>query len=115
MPARLHYNTFGEGKPVIILHGLFGSSRNWYSLAKKLSGSFHVHTVDLRNHGQSEHKNSMNYLEMAEDICVLIESLDLYDVSIIGHSMGGKVAMVTSLKYENLIKKLIKLTYRQLD
>jgi len=107
MPAKLHYSIQGEGQAVIILHGLFGSMKNWRSIANQLSENYKVVSVDLRNHGRSEHTNSMTYFDMAEDIYALIKTLELNDVSIIGHSMGGKVAMVVSLQYENLIKKLI--------
>ncbi len=107
MPAKLHYSIQGEGQAVIILHGLFGSKKNWRSIVKQLSNYYKIISVDLRNHGQSEHTDSMTYFDMAEDIYTLIKTLRLNDVSIIGHSMGGKVAMVTSLQYENLIKELI--------
>jgi len=107
MPAKLHYNIQGEGQAVIILHGLFGSMRNWRSIAKQLAETYKVISVDLRNHGQSEHTDSMTYYDMAGDIYELINTLELDDVAIIGHSMGGKVAMVTALQYEHIIKKLI--------
>jgi len=107
MPAKLHYNIQGEGQAVIILHGLFGSMRNWRSIAKQLAENYKVISVDLRNHGQSEHADSMTYYDMAGDIYELIKTLELDDVAIIGHSMGGKVAMVTALQYEHIIKKLI--------
>ena len=107
MPVNLHYHAFGEGRPIMILHGLFGSSRNWQSIAKKLADNFRIITVDLRNHGQSGHTSSMTYADMAEDIHAFIQTFELNDVSVIGHSMGGKVAMMTALQYKNLIDKLI--------
>jgi esterase len=106
MITKLHYNIFGEGKPVIILHGLFGSSRNWQSVSKILSENFQVITPDLRNHGQSFHAESMTYTEMAEDILELIKTNSLDNVSLIGHSMGGKVAMINALLRSDVIDKL---------
>jgi len=107
MPAKLHYNIQGEGQAVIVLHGLFGSMKNWRSIAKQLAENYKVISVDLRNHGQSEQTDSMTYHDMAGDIYELIKTLELDDVAIIGHSMGGKVAMVTALQYKNIINKLI--------
>jgi len=107
MPVKLHYSTLGTGKPVIILHGLFGSSRNWQSVAKALAGEYRVITPDLRNHGQSEHADSMTYTEMAEDVLALIRDQSLEKVSLVGHSMGGKVAMLSALlNSPSLIEKL---------
>lgn len=107
MPVDLHYKSFGQGQPVIILHGLFGSSRNWQTIARKLADSYQVTVVDLRNHGQSDHVNSMTYFDMAEDISHLIKLSGLKNVSIIGHSMGGKVAMITSLLYKEIVANLV--------
>ena len=107
MPVRLHYRDTGKGEPVIILHGLFGSSRNWQGIAKKLAEEFRVIAVDLRNHGQSAFAASMQYAEMAEDLYHLISELSLESPNLIGHSMGGKVAMMAALKYQNRIKKLV--------
>lgn len=109
MPVKLDHNIFGEGEPVIILHGLFGSSRNWQTVARKLSDSYQVITVDLRNHGQSEHADSMTYMDMAGDIIELISDLSLDKVSLIGHSMGGKVAMKTAFEKPSLVKQLVVL------
>lgn len=109
MPVNLHFNDIGRGKPVIILHGLFGSSRNWQGIAKELASEFRVITVDLRNHGQSESADSMTYPEMAEDVYHLMSRLSLEQPALIGHSMGGKVAMMTALEYQKHIKNLIVL------
>ena len=107
MPVRLHYRDTGKGEPVIILHGLFGSSRNWQGIAKKLAEEFRIIAVDLRNHGQSAFADSMLYTEMAEDLFHLISQLSLESPNLIGHSMGGKVAMMTALNYQTLVKKLV--------
>ena len=106
MSVKLHHNIIGTGNPVIILHGLFGSSRNWQSVAKTLSENFQIITPDLRNHGQSFHAESMTYTEMAEDVLTLINELSLGKVSIVGHSMGGKVAMINALLHSHMINKL---------
>ena len=107
MPVTLNYQTFGEGKPIIILHGLLGSSRNWSSIAKRLSSSHQVITADLRNHGESEHAEEMSYEDLANDVLHLIENLGLDKTTIIGHSMGGKTAMVSALLNPSLIDQLI--------
>jgi len=107
MPVNLNYNIQGDGEPIIILHGLFGSSRNWRSIANKLSDSYKVITADLRNHGQSDHHESMSYFEMADDLHALIGNLCMDRVSLIGHSMGGKVAMIYALRNSEIIKQLI--------
>ena len=109
MPVSLHYNDFGKGKPVIILHGLFGSSRNWKGIATLLASEFRVITVDLRNHGQSGYADSMTYREMAEDVYHLICQLSVKSPTLIGHSMGGKVAMMAALEFQRHIKNLIVL------
>lgn len=91
----------------MILHGLFGSSKNWQSLAKEFAEHFSVYTIDLRNHGSSFHDPVMNYAVMAEDLQQLLKQLKLDPCRIIGHSMGGKVAMYTASKYPNLFSKLV--------
>lgn len=109
MPVKLHYQSHGRGKPVLILHGLFGSSRNWSAFARKLAGQYQVITVDLRNHGNSEHTDSMTYTEMAADIRRVLELCGLKRASLIGHSMGGKAAMVFALYHRAMLDKLVVL------
>jgi esterase len=104
---KLFYRKSGNGKPLIILHGLFGISDNWAALAKLWSAYFTVYAVDLRNHGQSPHGNEWNYKVMSEDIIELLSDEKLTDVTIIGHSMGGKVAMRLAIDYPLAISKLI--------
>ncbi len=106
MTVKLHYNIAGKGNPIIILHGLFGSSRNWQSAAKILAEEYQVITPDLRNHGQSFHAQSMTYTEMAEDILELIKTNSLDNVCLVGHSMGGKVAMMNALLHSHFIDRL---------
>ncbi len=79
--------------PVVILHGLFGSSSNWRTIGSKLSTHFYVLCIDLRNHGKSEWKDSMSYLDMAEDLAAFIHDYHLTQPNLIGHSMGGKTVM----------------------
>ena len=96
---RLNYTELGQGRPIIILHGLFGSARNWQGIARALGETHHVIAPDLRNHGQSPHSDSMSYSEMADDVIAIAEKLNLSNIIIIGHSMGGKVAMMAALSY----------------
>jgi pimeloyl-ACP methyl ester carboxylesterase len=100
--------TFGdeESPPVMIVHGLYGSGRNWGVIAKRLSDQFFVITVDLRNHGDSPWLDTHNYHVMADDLVEVINSLNIKP-NIIGHSMGGKAAMVLALKRPNLVRNLI--------
>jgi len=103
----LHYSQFGSGEPLVILHGLFGSSKNWQSLARQFAEHFSVYTVDLRNHGLSFHDPEMNYMVMAEDLRRLLQHLNINACRIIGHSMGGKVAMFAALNFPGLFSKLL--------
>ena len=100
--------TFGGEKspPVMIVHGLYGSGRNWGIIAKRLSDEFFVITVDLRNHGDSPWLDKHNYHAMADDLVELITFLNIKP-NIIGHSMGGKAAMVLALKRPDLVEKLL--------
>ncbi len=105
--VELHYHQFGSGPPIVILHGLFGSSRNWQSVARNLANNFLVVTVDLRNHGTSPHATQMGYAAMAQDVSRLLQKLDLAEVTLIGHSMGGKVAMTLALTNPDRISQLV--------
>ncbi len=111
---RLAFNQFNTTKnadvdrqTILILHGLFGSKRNWQSIARLLSEECQVFTLDLRNHGESEHVDSMSYQVMADDIFQFISEHSLEEVSLVGHSMGGKVAMQMALQYPEIIKRLV--------
>ena len=104
----LHYRQYSEvGPPLLILHGLFGSLGNWGWHSKQLAESFSVYGVDLRNHGDSPHSERLDYQVMAEDVRQLVERLSLDSCSIIGHSMGGKVAMQLASSYPDLLEKLV--------
>lgn len=108
MSVELNYESFGhQGSPVLILHGLFGSSTNWRSLARKLEPSYRVFALNLRNHGVSPWTQSMTYPEMAEDIIDFIGRKQLRDITLIGHSLGGKVAMTVALFHRPGIKHLV--------
>lgn len=107
MSVQLNFETFGAGKPVVILHGLFGSARNWRSIAKQLADNYQVFVVDLRNHGESGHADSMYYMEMVEDIRQFLHDRQLDKISLIGHSLGGKTAMAFALEYQEMLDKLI--------
>lgn len=103
----LAFDSVGEGAPLLILHGLFGSSTNWRSVARRLSAEQRVISADLRNHGASPWADAMDYESMAGDVARLIERQGLRRPSLIGHSMGGKVAMVLALLRPELIDRLI--------
>ncbi len=101
------FKKFGNGQPVIILHGLYGSSDNWVPTARFLMQNFTVYIPDLRNHGKAFHYNSHTYNDLCSDLLNFIESQNISNASIIGHSMGGKAAMLFALKYEQFVKKII--------
>jgi len=98
---------FGEGPPVIILHGLFGSQRNWGGIIRALAPDHEIHGLDLRNHGESPWAESMTYDDMAEDVALYIETQDLAPVTLLGHSMGGKVGMRLALTRPELLARLV--------
>ena len=104
---RLAFKVQGDGVPLIIVHGFLGSSDNWRTMSKLLSEHFRVFTVDLRNHGQSPHSAVMNYQIMAEDLREFIEEHGLRSPHVLGHSMGGKVAMQFTMEYSAQVSKLI--------
>ncbi|MEZ5084311.1 MAG: alpha/beta fold hydrolase [Bacteroidales bacterium] len=87
---KLFYRHFGEGQPVIILHGIFGISDNWVTIGRRLSERFEVFIPDQRNHGQSPHSSTFNYVAMADDLFEFIEDHQIINPVIIGHSMGEK-------------------------
>ena len=103
----LSHNVIGEGQTIVILHGLFGSKRNWSSIAKHLSDTYRVLTVDLRNHGESPWSDVHDYSSMAEDVATLIENECSKPPIVLGHSMGGKVAMYLSIMRPQLVAQLI--------
>ena len=98
----------GEGKPLLIIHGYLGMSDNWKTLATQfVSEGFQTHALDLRNHGRSFHSDEFTYEAMVQDVLDYCQENNLDKVSIIGHSMGGKLAMFFASKYPEMIDKLI--------
>jgi esterase len=103
----LHYKQQGTGQDVVLIHGLLGSLENLNALAKPLSQQFCVTSVDVRNHGDSFHKNAMAYADLATDIINVLNHLHIKKCVLLGHSMGGKIAMQVALMYPERISKLI--------
>ncbi|MEI9919494.1 MAG: alpha/beta fold hydrolase [Bacteroidota bacterium] len=104
---KLFYREAGQGTTLIILHGLFGSSDNWFSLSKVFATKYRVFTIDQRNHGQSPHSDEHDYKLLTEDLEEFIDEHQLDKPIILGHSMGGKVAMNFALKEPDKTGKLI--------
>lgn len=105
---KLHATVLGEGQPFLILHGFLGMSDNWKTLGTKFAeAGYQVHLLDQRNHGRSPHTPEMNYEVLAQDIYDYCQTHNLTDIILLGHSMGGKAAMLTAGKFPDLIKKLI--------
>jgi pimeloyl-ACP methyl ester carboxylesterase len=104
---KLNYKIHGEGSPLIILHGLFGTLDNWQTLGRRYAENFKVILVDQRNHGHSPHSSEMSYTLMAEDLLELMTDLKIEKTNIIGHSMGGKTAMYFAQQYAGLVNKMV--------
>lgn len=104
---KLYSQKIGSGDPFIILHGLFGSSDNWLSIAKQLADKYTIHLLDSRNHGKSPHTDQFGYDNMAMDVREYIQDHNLKNIILMGHSMGGKVAMKIALEYPMRVKSLI--------
>jgi esterase len=103
----LYYRKYGSGPPLFILHGLYGSSDNWVTIARKLSEYFTVYLPDQRNHGQSPHSDLHDYDSMSQDLFDMTERLELTKIFLAGHSMGGKVAVNFALKWPEKINSLV--------
>ena len=104
---KLNYQEKGNGYPVILIHGMFGSLSNLGNLARCLSNQFRVISVDLRNHGDSPHDSVFDMATMAEDILNLMDILSLPTAFIVGHSLGGKVGMQLALSHSDRVNKLV--------
>jgi len=104
---KLHHQIIGSGQPIVILHGLLGSLDNWRGLAKQLATKVQVISVDLRNHGRSPHSAEQTYQLMADDLVELLDELGLDKVDLVGHSVGGKMAMEFSKHYPQRLRKLV--------
>ncbi len=103
----LHSTIVGNGAPLLILHGYFGMSDNWRGLGNKFAENFEVHLIDQRNHGRSFHSDDFDYELLVEDLHHYIESHHLSKVHLLGHSMGGKVAMLFAVTYPEMVDKLV--------
>ncbi|MCI2229028.1 alpha/beta fold hydrolase [Polaribacter sp. MSW13] len=103
----LHSTILGAGKPLLILHGYFGMSDNWKTLGNQFSKDYQVHLIDQRNHGRSFHEDEFNYEVLVEDLYNYIQHYQLEKVYLIGHSMGGKTAMLFAVTYPSLVEKLV--------
>ena len=104
---KLNFKKIGSGPPLVILHGLFGSADNWYSISRELDKEFTMYLVDQRNHGDSPHAEEWNYEVMAADLLELLDDEGLDKVFLMGHSMGGKVAMNFAVNHPERVERLI--------
>lgn len=105
---QLNYRKFGDnGSVIVILHGFLGSLDNWLSIAKILSENHQVYIVDQRNHGRSPHEPEMDYWYLADDLLDFLLQHQISQVTLLGHSMGGKTAMLFALHHPNMVQQLI--------
>jgi esterase len=104
---QLNFKVFGDGYPLIILHGLLGSLDNWQTIAKRLSDKFQVFILDQRNHGKSPHSDEFSYEILSNDLFDFLQQHQISKAHIIGHSMGGKTAMQFALDHSERVDKLV--------
>lgn len=104
---QLNHKTFGQGPPLLILHGLFGTLDNWQTLGKRWADQYTVVLIDQRNHGRSPHFDAHSYSLMAQDLKTFMEDNWMYEAHLLGHSMGGKTAMQFATSYPSMVDKLI--------
>ncbi|MFZ9682595.1 MAG: alpha/beta fold hydrolase, partial [Cephaloticoccus sp.] len=97
----------GSGRPLILLHGMLGSSRNWQTVGRDLADTAHVYALDARNHGQSPHAEPMEYAAMVADVLAWMDAHTTGPVDLLGHSMGGKTAMRLACRYPERVGRLI--------
>ncbi|MBE03198.1 alpha/beta fold hydrolase [Marinobacter lutaoensis] len=107
MSVMLNHRITGEGKPLILLHGLFGSLENLGGIARRLQDEWQIHALDERNHGASPHTDTMDYPAMAGDVLAYMDQQGLARAALLGHSMGGKVAMQVALMAPERVERLI--------
>ncbi len=103
----LTFRKFGSGHPLIILHGLYGSGDNWLNIGKNFSGFCEVYLLDQRNHGNSPHNDQHNYEVLTTDLLEFLKQLGIEKTMILGHSMGGKVAMRFAMEFPGMLSKLM--------
>ena len=104
---QLNFKKLGSGEALIILHGFMGSLDNWQSLANEFAKSYEVYLIDARNHGKSPHTSTHSIAEMVDDLFDFMQQQHISKANIIGHSMGGKVAMQFAVNYPNCVNKLV--------
>jgi esterase len=104
---RVYFECYGAGRPLLVLHGLFGSLENWRTLSKTFSRSFAVFAIDQRNHGRSPHSDIFTYPAMAEDLKEFMQQRGLSSAHLLGHSLGGKTAMQLAVAYPEMVNKLV--------
>lgn len=108
MPKLHHVDLGGEGKPpLLVLHGLLGSSRNWQTTGRDLALHWHVYALDARNHGKSPHAEGMTYDILAGDVAAWMQAQGIARATLIGHSMGGKTAMLLACRRPELVERLV--------
>ncbi len=107
MTVALEYQRLGAGAPLVILHGLFGSGTNWRGIARRLADTHDVWLVDQRNHGRSPHAAGMSYPQLAADVRALLDRHQVARCALLGHSMGGKVAMRFALESPHRVARLV--------
>ncbi|HTF93009.1 MAG TPA: alpha/beta fold hydrolase [Verrucomicrobiae bacterium] len=104
---RLNFEVHGDGPPLILVHGLLGALDNWRSMSKRLATRYRVYSIDLRNHGHSPHSEMMNYSVMAQDLSEFFNAHNIESAFVLGHSLGGKIAMQLALESAARVDKLI--------
>ncbi|MBO0611971.1 MAG: hypothetical protein RL122_402 [Pseudomonadota bacterium] len=107
----LNYRLFGDlsssAAPLVVLHGLLGSLDNWHTFARGQAGKRTVLAIDLRNHGDSPHVAGMSYRQMVDDVVAVLDTLAIPECYLMGHSMGGKVAMMLALQHPSRVRRLL--------
>lgn len=103
----LYYREVGQGQPLVFLHGIFGSSDNWLTQSRLLSDKYRTFSLDLRNHGRSFHDDAFDYPSMVSDVMDFLEQHAIHDPVIVGHSMGGKVAMNLAVAHPEMVQRLV--------
>jgi len=107
MSVTINYKVYGEGEPVIILHGLFGTLDNWQTFAKRLAEHYMVYVIDQRDHGKSSHTDEFNYQLLADDLATFMESQWIHEARLIGHSMGGKTVMQFAEDHTDMVEQMV--------
>ena len=97
----------GAGPPLVLLHGLMGSAQNWGGIARRLARTHRVLAIDARNHGASPHAPGMGYATLAQDVAETLAALGVARAAVLGHSMGGKIAMMLALTRPDLVERLV--------